>query len=69
MDLEDAFSALTPEQQKVIAAVYLEGRTYAEAAEALGMPMGTLKHHQTDGLAVLRRQMGFGSGGSREERP
>jgi RNA polymerase sigma-70 factor, ECF subfamily len=39
---EQAFAALKPEQRAVIALVVLEGMTYAQVAETLGVPIGTV---------------------------
>ena len=33
------------------------GRSYQEAADELGMPLGTLKRLQTQGLKALREMM------------
>src|SRR5215207_3015628 len=40
--VRSAFSHLPEEQRRAIQAVYLEGRTYEEAAEATGIPLGSL---------------------------
>lgn len=61
-DLERALEALPEAPRRVLAAVYLEGRSYEEAARVLDMPLGTLKRHQTQGLRDLRELMGLGGG-------
>jgi RNA polymerase sigma-70 factor (ECF subfamily) len=45
---------LPENQRKCIVSVYVEGRTYGEAASATGIPLGSLKRHLRDGLATLR---------------
>jgi RNA polymerase sigma-70 factor (ECF subfamily) len=57
VDLERALDALPEKQRLVIHAVYLEGRSYEEATQLLGMPLGTLKRMQTEGLRALRRTL------------
>ncbi len=41
--ISDAFEHLPPDQQQVIAKVYLEGKTHQESADELGLPLGTIK--------------------------
>jgi RNA polymerase sigma-70 factor (ECF subfamily) len=62
LDLERALDALPAVQRRVLDAVYLEGRSYEEAARKLDMPLGTLKRHQTGGLEELRQRMGVTKG-------
>lgn len=59
LDLDRALGALPEVQRRVLHALYLEGRSYEEAARALAMPLGTLKRHQTAGLRQLREKMGL----------
>jgi len=59
VDLERAIPELPREQQEALREIYLEGRSYEEAARRLGIPMGTLKRRQTEGLRDLRRRMGI----------
>jgi RNA polymerase sigma-70 factor (ECF subfamily) len=54
MDLGKAVTALPEVQRRVVTALYLEGRSYEEASQDLGLPLGTLKRHQTQGLKALR---------------
>jgi RNA polymerase sigma-70 factor (ECF subfamily) len=54
IDLERALDGLPEKQRLVLHALYLEGRSYEEAAGVLGMPLGTLKRMQTEGLRALR---------------
>lgn len=57
VDLERALDALPEKQRLVLHAVYLEGRSYEEASAELGMPLGTLKRMQTEGLRALRSKL------------
>jgi RNA polymerase sigma factor (sigma-70 family) len=72
IDLRRALKELPARSRCVLEALYLERRTYVEAADHLGMKLGTLKRIQTQGLRELRRMMGFepiagaSTGGPRE---
>lgn len=55
--VRSAFSHLPEEQRRAIQAVYLEGRTYEEAAEVTGIPLGSLKRYLRLGLGQLRTQL------------
>jgi RNA polymerase sigma-70 factor (ECF subfamily) len=57
LDLERAFERLPGPERAAIAAIYLEGRSYEEAAKELGVPLGTLKRRQWNGLKLLRQCM------------
>jgi RNA polymerase sigma-70 factor (ECF subfamily) len=59
VDLERALLALSDKQRKVVEEVYVQGRSYEEAADRLGMPLGTLKRLQVEGLRELRARMGI----------
>lgn len=48
-------SNLTPDQQSVLVLIAVEGLSYAEAAEALDIPMGTLMSRLARGREELRR--------------
>lgn len=50
----EAMSELRPEQQRVLALSIAGERTYEQIAEALGMPIGTVKTHARRGLIRLR---------------
>lgn len=50
LDLERALATLSDEQRAAVALCYGEGLSHTEAADALGVPLGTLKSH------VLRRE-------------
>ncbi len=57
VELARALDALPEKLRQVMDAIYLQGCTYEEAAERLGMPLGTLKRAQTDALRALREKM------------
>jgi RNA polymerase sigma factor (sigma-70 family) len=59
LDLSHALEALPNRQRLVIEAVYLQGMSYEEATRHLGIPFGTLKRLQTQGLKELREKMGL----------
>jgi RNA polymerase sigma-70 factor, ECF subfamily len=54
MVVMDALSRLSTEHRAVLEQVYLLGRTVAEAAEALGIPPGTVKSRTYYALRALR---------------
>jgi RNA polymerase sigma-70 factor, ECF subfamily len=55
--LEPAFEALTPDQRAVLALHYSMGFSIADAADALGIRVGTAKSRLSAGLAALRREL------------
>jgi RNA polymerase sigma-70 factor, ECF subfamily len=55
--LEPAFEALTPDQRAVLALHYSMGFSIAEAADSLGIRVGTAKSRLSAGLAALRREL------------
>lgn len=58
MDVARAMAVLSPEQRACVSLCYGEGMSHSEAADALGLPLGTVKSHVLRGrermLAVLR---------------
>ena len=54
MDLKGALETLPDRERQVVSALYLDGYRYEEAAKKLGIPLGTLKRLQTQGLKLLR---------------
>jgi RNA polymerase sigma-70 factor (ECF subfamily) len=55
--LEPAFESLTPGQRAILALHYSMGFSIAEAADALGVRVGTAKSRLSAGLAILRREI------------
>ena len=56
--LGNALKALSPEERAAIETAFFSGVTYAETAERLGQPLGTIKTRIRSGLAKLRRRLG-----------
>jgi RNA polymerase sigma-70 factor, ECF subfamily len=52
--VEQALAVLTASQSEVIKLAFYDGRTYAEVAELLSIPLGTAKTRIRDGLLRLR---------------
>jgi RNA polymerase sigma-70 factor (ECF subfamily) len=61
LDLVSALRELTGLQREALALAYFGGRTYAEVAAELGIPVGTAKTRLRDGLTALRKTLGRGS--------
>jgi RNA polymerase sigma-70 factor (ECF subfamily) len=55
--LEPAFESLSPDQRAVLALHYSIGLSITEAADALGIRVGTAKSRLSTGLAALRRAL------------
>lgn len=53
-----ALATLAPDQQAVVALCLAADWSHAEAAEALGLPLGTVKSHAARGRAKLLEAMG-----------
>jgi RNA polymerase sigma factor (sigma-70 family) len=68
LDIERALAALAPEQRAVVLLVGLEDLGYREAAEVLGVPIGTVMSRLSRGRARLRELM-EGSSSPRLESP
>jgi RNA polymerase sigma factor (sigma-70 family) len=58
--VRQALLALPIRQRAAVVLCLAEGFSHAEAAEALGTPLGTLKSHVTRGRALLIRVLGGG---------
>ena len=54
MDIEQAMNSLSPEQRAAVMLCLSYGFSHAQAAKALGQPLGTIKSHVTRGKAKLR---------------
>jgi RNA polymerase sigma-70 factor (ECF subfamily) len=63
--LEQAVQALPPEDREALGAVTLFGLTYGEAAEELGVPVGTVKSRVFRARRALVTILGLSGGGSR----
>lgn len=55
--VRDALSVLTEEERKAIEIAFFEDLTYAEVAERLNEPIGTIKTRVRSGLGKLRRAL------------
>lgn len=55
--VQDALRRISPEQRDAITATYLQGHSYAEVAERLRVPVGTLRSRVFYGLKALRAAM------------
>lgn len=58
MALETAMATLPPDQRAAVALCLAEGWSHGEAAEALGMPLGTIKSHVARGRDKLLAALG-----------
>jgi len=61
-DLDRALQLLPSEQREVVLLVGLEGLSYAEAAEVLAIPVGTVMSRLARGRGRLRALMGYEGG-------
>jgi len=59
-DIGQALARLSPEMRAVIQAVVLDGLTAREAAQLLGMPVGSVKTRLSRGKAYLRAALAEG---------
>jgi RNA polymerase sigma-70 factor (ECF subfamily) len=62
LDVQRALEKLPPLQQKLLIDVYVGRRTYQEAAELHGVPLGSAKRYLRQGLEALRRTLEPGAG-------
>lgn len=56
--LRNALARLTPDERSVIENAFFSGLTYAEVADRLGLPLGTVKTRIRRGLTKLRDAVG-----------
>lgn len=61
LTLEQVLSELGPEQRAAVLLCLAEGWTHPEAAQALGLPLGTIKSHVARGRARLLAELGEGT--------
>ena len=57
-EVRKAMQSLPEEQREAVALVCVEGLAYREAAEALGVPIGTLTSRLARGREALQRMLG-----------
>ncbi|WP_406367512.1 sigma-70 family RNA polymerase sigma factor [Streptomyces sp. NBC_01546] len=63
LDVREALRLLSPEHRAVLVQIYFRGASVCEAAEALGVPPGTVKSRTYYALRALRAVMpGYGPG-------
>jgi RNA polymerase sigma-70 factor (ECF subfamily) len=55
MGVKDLVETLKPEQKSIIDLVYFKGYTHVEAADELGIPLGTIKTRLRMGIQQLRK--------------
>jgi RNA polymerase sigma-70 factor (ECF subfamily) len=55
MGVKDLVQTLKPEQKSIIDLVYFKGYTHVEAADELGIPLGTIKTRLRMGILQLRK--------------
>jgi RNA polymerase sigma factor (sigma-70 family) len=55
MGVKDLVQTLKPEQKSIIDLVYFKGYTHVEAADELGIPLGTIKTRLRMGIQELRK--------------
>jgi RNA polymerase sigma-70 factor (ECF subfamily) len=66
-DVRRGLAALPEKERLVVSALYLDGLSYEAASTRLGMPLGTLKRMQTQGLRALREILGVSSRRARSD--
>jgi RNA polymerase sigma-70 factor (ECF subfamily) len=53
--MEIVHSSLTPEYERLVRLIYVQGYTQAEAAEELGIPLGTVKTRLRAAITIIRK--------------
>lgn len=56
-DLQRALAKLPEKKREAVLAVYVHGKTYDEASDATGIPLGSLKRYLREGLSELRLEL------------
>ncbi len=57
----EAMEELRPEQRKILHLSIVQGFSHQEIADALNMPLGTVKTHARRGLMQVRENLGLGN--------
>jgi RNA polymerase sigma-70 factor (ECF subfamily) len=60
--LQEALTALTPDERETIETAFFSELTYSETAVRLDQPLGTVKTRVRSALAKLRKALGHGGG-------
>jgi RNA polymerase sigma-70 factor (ECF subfamily) len=68
LDLDEALKVLSPAERMCVTMCFGAGLSHAEAAEALNLPLGTVKSHVKRGLEKLRARLAPDSGAALEGR-
>jgi RNA polymerase sigma-70 factor (ECF subfamily) len=61
LDLDEGLKALPPAERLCVSLCYGAGLSHAEAAEALKLPLGTVKSHVRRGLEKLKARLAPGA--------
>ncbi len=57
LGIETSLDQLEPKYRELIDLIYFQGHTQSEAAEALGIPLGTVKTRVRTALSLLRQKL------------
>lgn len=68
IDLDEALKVLSPAERLCVSMCYGAGLSHGEAAEALNLPLGTVKSHVKRGLEKLRARLAPAAGEAAEGR-
>jgi RNA polymerase sigma-70 factor (ECF subfamily) len=68
IDLEEALQAIAPAERLCVTMCFGAGLSHSEAAEALNLPLGTVKSHVKRGLEKLRTRLAPDDGAALEGR-
>jgi RNA polymerase sigma-70 factor (ECF subfamily) len=66
IDLDEGLKALSPGERLCVSMCYGAGLSHAEAADALNLPLGTVKSHVKRGLEKLRTRLAPADGAALE---